>query len=54
MLKQSHFKTPRTMDEAEWVEGYGRVVHRPIPWHLVRILLAVAILILTGVQHVGI
>jgi hypothetical protein len=41
------------MDEAEWVEGYGRVVHRPIPWHLIRILLAVASLILAGVQHVG-
>lgn len=42
------------MDEAEWVEGYGREVHRPIPWHLVRLLLAVATLILVGVPYVGI
>jgi len=51
MLKQSHFTTPRTMDEAFWVEGYGQEVRTPFPWHLVRILLAVAILILAGVHH---
>lgn len=39
------------MDEAEWVEGYGREVRHPIPWHLIRIILAVAILILVGVRH---
>jgi hypothetical protein len=42
------------MEEAEWVEGYGRVVHRLIPWHLIRLLLAMAILILVGVPYVGI
>ena len=46
MLKQSHFTTPRTMDEAFWVEGYGQEVRTPFPWHLVRLVLGLGGLVI--------
>lgn len=46
MLKQSHFTTPRTMDEAFWVEGYGQEVRTPFPWHLVRLALGLGGLVI--------